>query len=141
MSDEDITNIGHRIVLEITERSELKRSKSVMDNIDALASLGFCLSIDDFGTGFSNLALFTWLKPDYLKIDGVFVEHIGSDEDNPELLKAIINLSHGVGATVIAERIETEIQLELLKERGVQFCQGYYLGKPNGSLISKYEIL
>ncbi|NRB78399.1 MAG: EAL domain-containing protein [Saccharospirillaceae bacterium] len=141
MSDEKISNIGHRIVLEITERSELKRSKSVIDNIDVLTSLGFCLSIDDFGTGFSNLALFTWLKPDYIKIDGIFVEHIGSEGDNPELLKAIISLSHGVGSIVIAERIETELQLDQLKERGVQFCQGYYLGKPHGSLISKFKIV
>jgi len=141
MSDENISNVGQRIVLEITERSELKRSKSVMDNIDILTSLGFCLSVDDFGTGFSNLALFTWLKPDYIKIDGIFVEHIGSKEDNPELLKAIISLSKGVGSTVIVERIETELQLNLLKQRGIQFCQGYYLGKPNGSLISKFKIV
>ena len=99
--------------------------------LDQLKSLGVWLVIDDFGAGNSSLAYLTSeFKMNHLKIDGEFVRQFVDDPENSRVLPGLIDFAHTVGLRVIAEGVETAAQLELLREMGCEFVQGYYIAKP-----------
>jgi EAL domain-containing protein (putative c-di-GMP-specific phosphodiesterase class I) len=92
--------------------------------------LGTYVAIDDFGTGYSSLGYLKQLPIDTLKVDRSFVKDIPRDEDDKEITSAIIAMAQALRKSVIAEGIETNAQLEFLKNRGCEFGQGYLLGRP-----------
>lgn len=103
----------------------------------ALANLkqhGIRFSIDDFGTGFSSLAYLTRLPVSSIKIDKAFVRAIdstkASSKSDRQLVSAMINLAHSIDLSVLAEGVETEAQLDYLRNSGCNLIQGYLLGKP-----------
>jgi GGDEF domain-containing protein len=95
-----------------------------------LRELGCEIAIDDFGTGISGLKVWSELRPDYVKIDRYFIARIETDPVAVELLRAMLDMAHVLGSRVVAEGIETESQLELLRNTGVDYLQGYYISKP-----------
>lgn len=121
---------GPTIVLEVTERDTLPDTPLVMENMAKLRAQGIRWAIDDFGTGQSSLAYIERLNADFLKIDRAFVNGIGSDGVNAVVLETIIGLSSRLGLEMIAEGIETRAQATFLRERGVQWAQGYYFARP-----------
>lgn len=98
--------------------------------IAELKHLGYHVSVDDFGTGFSNLASVRKLQPDYLKIDRSFVYAMEAASVRSSLIPEIISIARASGAALIAEGIENEQQRDALKELGVEYGQGYFFGRP-----------
>jgi EAL domain-containing protein (putative c-di-GMP-specific phosphodiesterase class I) len=92
------------------------------------------LQVDDFGRGYSSFRYLQSLPVTTLKIDSLFVQRLGVDSNNSEIVRSIVGLARSLGMSVVAEGVETEIQLRKLKELGCPFIQGFYVSKPlNGS--------
>jgi diguanylate cyclase (GGDEF)-like protein len=116
--------------LEITEETFLNGSDAVQNNLLALNQHGIRISIDDFGTGYSCLSYLLDLPVSTLKIDGSFIRKLGTQPQNNGLVAAIMSLGHGLGLEVVAECVETQEQLDFLKENGCDIIQGYFFSKP-----------
>ncbi|HVF01880.1 MAG TPA: EAL domain-containing protein, partial [Rubrobacteraceae bacterium] len=119
-----------RLSLDITETIYIKVLEGNTAALDGLKRLGVCISIDDFGVGYSSLAYLKRLPADVLKMDKSFIEGIGVDEEDTAIVRMIIDLAHTLGMKVIAEGVESEGQAEQLKEMGCDFGQGYYFARP-----------
>ncbi|HJQ44701.1 MAG TPA: EAL domain-containing protein [Amycolatopsis sp.] len=118
------------LCLEITESALMRDSALASETLAALRNLGVRLAIDDFGTGYSSLAQLQKLTLDTLKIDRSFVSGLGQSADAEAIVTSIIAMAHAVELTVVAEGVETEEQLELLRKLGCDQAQGFYLGRP-----------
>ena len=116
--------------LEITESVAMENAEQTIDILLKLKQLGVQLSIDDFGTGYSSLNYLHRLPFDTLKIDRSFVYSVSESGENSEILQTIISLAKNLKMKVIAEGIETESQLSLLRTLGCDFGQGYLLARP-----------
>jgi diguanylate cyclase (GGDEF)-like protein len=112
--------------LEITESVLLDDMAETAVNLAMLGALGVRLSIDDFGTGYSSLGYLQRYPFDTLKIDRSFVAAALHNENTVRLIETIITMGHGLGLDVIAEGVENEAQLSLLRERGCDYAQGFY---------------
>ncbi len=119
-----------KLCFEITETVAIGNFSNASKLINSLKKLGCKLALDDFGTGLSSFGYLKRLNVDYLKIDGVFVKDMASDEQDFGIVKTIHELSHLFGKKTIAEYVENEDIIEKLKEIGVDYAQGYHLGKP-----------
>jgi EAL domain-containing protein (putative c-di-GMP-specific phosphodiesterase class I) len=117
-----------RLVLELTERSCVERTPRVVTALNHMRQRGVRLSIDDFGTGFSNLDLLADFRFDYLKVDRRFLAMRG--EARIQFLNSIAALAHTLGAKVVAEGIETAAEHDVVKRSGIDLAQGYWHGKP-----------
>jgi diguanylate cyclase (GGDEF)-like protein len=118
------------LLLEITETGVMRDPNQVIKTLDQLASFGVKLSIDDFGTGHSSLLHLRRLPVHTLKVDKSFVIDMNNDDENASIVRATIDLAHSLGLSVTAEGVESAVVLQMLKEMGCDFCQGYYVGKP-----------
>jgi len=116
--------------IEITESSVMENPKDAILILDSLGRMGVTLAIDDFGTGYSSLAYLKLFPIDHLKIDRSFVADIEFDLNDRAIAFGTIALAHSLGLKVIAEGVETEDQLELLRSNGCDEVQGYLLSKP-----------
>jgi diguanylate cyclase (GGDEF)-like protein/PAS domain S-box-containing protein len=116
--------------LEISEHTMMDRDKEIDDLFAGLQSLGIQIQIDDFGIGFSSLSYLSNYPINALKIDQNFVRKMAKDESQKKIVKAIIELTHRLGVDVIAEGVETNKQLEQLKQLECEYGQGYLISKP-----------
>lgn len=116
--------------IEVTERTVMNTAQETISKLVKLKQLGFKLSIDDFGTGYSSLSYLVRFPLDVLKIDRSFIQHICSLDDKQAIVDAIIQMAHRLQMKVVAEGVENERQVELLKLMGCDFIQGYYYSKP-----------
>lgn len=121
---------GQAINIEITEGLLMNSDDLVFDTLLQFRDAGIQVSLDDFGTGYSSLSYLKKFDIDYLKIDQSFVQNLSSDSDDFILCSAIIVMAHKLGIKVIAEGIETESQMELLKSINCDYGQGYLYSKP-----------
>ncbi|MBM6619640.1 EAL domain-containing protein [Bacillus suaedaesalsae] len=127
---------GSMLELEITERIVMKNEEYVNKTLQKLRELGIEISIDDFGTGYSSLSYLYKLHVDRLKIDKLFIDIC---LENAEIVATIIAMAGSLHLKVIAEGVETEEQLRVLKELGCKEVQGFYFSKPLPS--DEYEKL
>ena len=116
--------------LELTETAMIVNLNYSIATMQELQSLGVKVSIDDFGTGYSSLSYLKDLPIDYLKIDRSFINNLKLDTSDIAIVKAIIMMGRGLSVKVVAEGVETEEQLHLLKEMKCQYAQGFYIDKP-----------
>ena len=116
--------------LEITESAAMENAEQSIKILTKLKELGVQLSIDDFGTGYSSLSYLHKLPFDTLKIDRSFVNMVGENGENSEILQTIISLAKNLRMRVIAEGIETETQLTVLQNLGCDYGQGYLMARP-----------
>ncbi|MCK7592605.1 putative bifunctional diguanylate cyclase/phosphodiesterase [Pseudomarimonas salicorniae] len=116
--------------LELTETSVMGDEAQVAVLVSRLRAIGVKIWLDDFGTGFSGLSHLRRVPVDGVKIDKSFVFDLLRDPDDLALTSAIIAMAHSLGFTVVAEGVESEAQFDLLRERGCDFAQGYWLGRP-----------
>lgn len=121
---------GNVLQLEITETAIMDNAESAHEILDQLKQRHIQLSIDDFGTGYSSLNYLHRFTVDTLKIDRSFTSTILTNKQNAAIVQAIVFLAHQLGMDVVAEGVETEQELEYLREIGCEFAQGYYFAKP-----------
>jgi diguanylate cyclase (GGDEF)-like protein/PAS domain S-box-containing protein len=117
------------LALEITEGIASKNVEQNVRMLQALRSLGLSISIDDFGTGYSSLAYLKRFPLNTLKIDRSFIQDIHTNEDDREITKAIIAMGQNLKLKVLAEGVENLEQLEILKQSGCDYIQGFYFSK------------
>jgi diguanylate cyclase (GGDEF)-like protein/PAS domain S-box-containing protein len=116
--------------LEITETIAMADAEKSAGMLSGLKALGVGLDIDDFGTGYSSLSRLQSFRVDTLKIDRIFVSRMDTDHETLEIVRVIVMLAHSLGLKVVAEGVETQAQLDLLRDLGCERAQGYLFSKP-----------
>jgi diguanylate cyclase (GGDEF)-like protein len=116
--------------VEITESTAMVNIDKAVSILHALKALGITISLDDFGTGYSSLSYLKRFPINHLKIDRAFVRDITTDPDDALICKAIIGLAHNLKMSVIAEGVETEGQMNYLRQHHCDEMQGYYFSRP-----------
>lgn len=119
-----------QIIFEITETSAVSNFLAAQNLIKNIKKLGCAIALDDFGVGFSSFYYLKHLPVDYVKIDGSFVKHVDKNKDDKIFVKALTEVSQALGKQVVAEFVENEAILQVLKDFGIEYAQGYYIGKP-----------
>lgn len=120
----------HLVGIEITETSFMRNLETSQIVIEELKKLGFHISIDDFGTGYSSMSYLLRYPSNFLKIDREFVMHLGQEKSHQVIVKNIIGLAHGMHIGVVAEGVETQADMDLLRNLGCDIAQGYFISKP-----------
>ena len=121
---------ARRIVFEITETAAIENLDAARAFTDRLARLGCRFALDDFGTGFGSVTYLRRLPVDYLKIDSSFVRDASQSAEDQAVIRAIVAMARELGAQTVAEGIEDVETLGILRDCGVDYCQGYLLGAP-----------
>jgi PAS domain S-box-containing protein len=116
--------------VELTESAMLRRPDAAKFAMEELQQDGVCVSIDDFGTGFSSMAYLRDLSLDHLKIDRSFVDHVDQDPRNASICRALIALGKGLELSIVAEGVERAEELAWLSTHAVDHVQGYYIARP-----------
>ena len=118
------------LMLEITESAYADNADQLVNVTEELRSDGFMIEMDDFGSGYSSLNMLTSIPLDALKMDMKFIRNMQKDEKSMKLVELVMDIAKFLQVPVIAEGVETEEQLKLLKARGCDIIQGYYFSRP-----------
>jgi diguanylate cyclase (GGDEF)-like protein len=133
MVDDALRRTGlpaRRLHIEITEAGFLDATDDVVNTLNKLRQMGIHLALDDFGTGFSSLGYFTKFPINKIKVDQVFVRTLERGSQNEAIIRSVKELAVGLDLKMICEGVETQEQLEILREMGVHEGQGYFFSKP-----------
>ncbi|MEI7842920.1 MAG: GGDEF domain-containing protein [Gallionellaceae bacterium] len=125
-----------RVIIEITENQPTFDFKGMRDALLHYREMGFQIAIDDLGEGFSSLRLWSELRPEFIKIDMHFVQGVDKDPIKLQFLKSIQQIAESCGTHVIAEGIETEAELRVVKDIGIAYGQGYFIARPSATPAS-----
>lgn len=118
------------ITIEILEREAIHNVKGLMEIISDMKEIGISFALDDFGSGFSSFVYLKYFDTDFVKIDGEFIKNITVNEKDRIFVKHIHQIAKEFGKETIAEYVEDEETLAILKEIGVDYAQGYHYGRP-----------
>ncbi|SFC37933.1 diguanylate cyclase (GGDEF) domain-containing protein [Marinospirillum celere] len=129
-----------KLVIELTEQQPTHDYDLMRQAIDYYRDMGFKIALDDLGSGYSGLRLWSELRPDYVKIDRHFVHQVKNDRVKQDFLRFINNMARSLGTQVIAEGVETLAELEVLQELGIELVQGYYFSRPQSQPVSELSI-
>jgi EAL domain-containing protein (putative c-di-GMP-specific phosphodiesterase class I) len=116
--------------LEVTESAYTENADQVIQVVESLRAKGYQVEMDDFGTGYSSLNMLSAMPIDVLKMDRAFIRNIEHDEKDIQLVALILDIARNLKIPVIAEGVETEEQMKLLKNLGCALVQGYYCARP-----------
>ena len=119
-----------RLTFELTERKPILDIKAATEEITLLQQMGYHFKLDDFGTGYGGFAYLQSLGIRQIKIDKMFVDTIGTNDLKRSVLDAIIVFGRESGMEMIAEGVESQLQVDYLSQHGVYLIQGYFFGKP-----------
>ncbi len=125
----NLTISPQRVIFEITEDVAISEMQQAKQFLRELRRLGFRTALDDFGVGYSSFSYLRELDVDFVKIDGSFINSMHNDELNLALVKAINNICHILGKKTVAEYVENDFALKLLKEIGVDYAQGHNIAR------------
>ncbi len=125
--------------LEITETALMADTSAATRALRGLRGLGLHLAVDDFGTGYSSLTYLKRFPVEAIKVDRSFVTGLGLEADDTSIVEAVVHLGHSLGLTVVAEGVETPLQLNRLRELGCDRAQGYLFGRPRPAGITESE--
>ncbi len=120
-----------RVIIEITENQPTFDFEGMRDALLHYRGMGFKIAIDDLGEGFSSLRLWSELRPEFIKIDMHFVQGVDRDPIKLQFLKSIQHIAESCGTRVIAEGVETEAELRVVKDIGIALGQGYFIARPS----------
>jgi EAL domain-containing protein (putative c-di-GMP-specific phosphodiesterase class I) len=118
------------LMLEITESAFIHDGATASRNMELLRVAGVRFSVDDFGTGYSSLSQLRQLAVDELKIDQSFVRGLATNTEDAAIIRAVIDLGHGMGLRIVAEGVEDDAQLSRLADLGCDYAQGYLISRP-----------
>lgn len=119
-----------RLVLEITEESMISNYAFFRQSLEGYRAMGYRIAIDDFGAGYGGLKMLSAIEPDFVKIDRHFISNIDRAIVKFNLVDAIATACHRIGISVVAEGVEREEEFTLLRNTGIRFLQGFFLGPP-----------
>lgn len=119
------------VTIEILEREAIHNVNGLMDIIEKMREIGISFALDDFGSGFSSFVYLKYFDTDFLKIDGEFVKNIAVNEKDRIFVKHINQIAQEFGKKTIAEYVEDAETLDILKEIGVDYAQGFHYGRPH----------
>jgi len=122
---------GSQIVIEITENATSLDYEDLRQAASRLRAAGIEVAIDDLGEGFSSLRLWSELKPAFVKIDKHFIADIHQDPHKIQFVRSIRQMAEGAHSCVIAEGVENQSELAVLKDLGIRYAQGYLIGRPS----------
>ncbi len=134
-----------KVIFEITETAAVSDFQVTIDMMCAIKKLGCKIALDDFGVGFSSLSYLKLFPFDYVKIDGSFIKNVHKDVEDQVLVKAVVAVSKAFGRKTVAEFVENQEIMEILKILEVDYVQGYHLDKPKsfdaiwGNTIKEFE--
>ncbi|MCW8821019.1 MAG: EAL domain-containing protein [Sulfurovum sp.] len=124
-----VHDISQNIIFEITESIFARDMHKVIEIMNRLKNSGISFSIDDFGTGYSSLSYLKELPVSELKVDKSFIEHLGKNENDENMIKTIISIAKNFGLSIVAEGVETQEQFDFLVDHECDLYQGYYFEK------------
>jgi len=127
----DKYKVHNQLTIEILETIEIVESKEITDFINRVKKLGIKISIDDFGSGFANFEYLTKINADILKIDGSLIKHLDIDKNARIIVETIVSFAKKLGIKTVAEFVHSKNILDIITDIGVDYAQGFYLGKPN----------
>ncbi|MHB1292727.1 MAG: EAL domain-containing protein [Sulfuricella sp.] len=134
-----IHNLGlrpDRVIIELTENQRTYDYDLLREAAKHYRAMGFEIAIDDLGEGFSSLRLWSELRPEYVKIDMHFIQGIDQDPLKHQFVSSIQQIAEKSGTRVVAEGIETEAELHVIKDIGITCGQGYYIARPSGQPVT-----
>jgi len=119
-----------RIGFEITETAAIADVVRAQEFIGTLKDLGCRFSLDDFGSGFSSFYYLKHLPIDCLKVDGSFIRGLAEDEQDQHLVRGMAEMCRGLGVCIAAEYVESEEIMDIVASLGIDYAQGYHIGRP-----------
>ena len=125
--------------LELTESAYSDNTREIIDTVDELRRLGFLIEMDDFGSGYSSLNMFSQMNIDYLKLDMKFIQNELSSPAGATIISFIIDLAHKLDLKVVAEGVESYEHVKKLRNMNCDYGQGYFYSRP--LKVSDYESL
>ena len=129
------TKTASRITFEILESEEIENYQEVRNFTKRIKEIGSKIAVDDFGTGYSNFEHILKLNIDYIKIDGSLIKGMENNKKNKIIVETIVDFAKKIGSKTIAEFVYNEASYLISKEIGIDFLQGFYIGKPSENLI------
>ncbi len=134
------SELASRVIFEILESEGIENYEQVREFIDKAKTLGCRIAIDDFGAGYSNFEHLLRLNVDLIKIDGSLIRNLDRDEDALTLTRGIVRFAQELGIHTVAEFVHSPAVLDQVRELGIDFAQGGYVGMPAGVLITGVEV-
>jgi len=126
-----------RVTFEILENITIaNNSERITQKLNELREMGFKIAVDDFGIENSNFSRLLDINLDFIKIDGLFIKDLKKSQKNRTITQAIVNLAKTLGIKTVAEYVEDEEIYNIIKECGIDYAQGYYIGRPSPELVS-----
>ena len=123
------------LIVEITETAAVANVQDAIAFMREIKALGCRFALDDFGSGFSSFAYLKQLPVDIVKIDGAFIQNLATSADDQLFVKALTDVAKGLGKVTVAEFVENAETLALLEAFGVDFAQGYHIGRPSPRML------
>lgn len=121
-----------QVALEVHEDVVIDQDPAVARNLGFFKDWGFIVELDDFGTGNASLRTLSQLSVDRLKLDHGFITRIFENQTNQAIVRSVADIAHSLGIEVIAEGVETQEEMDILREFGISIMQGYYFARPMG---------
>lgn len=135
----DTYKVAHKLIIEIVESEGIKQFDRIIKFIRRVKDRGCRVGIDDFGTGYSNFEYLIKLEADFIKIDGSMIKNINTDKNTKEIVSTIISFAKKMQYKTVAEFVASKEILETVKELGIDFSQGFYIGKPEPELVFEVD--
>lgn len=136
----DLGVVSRMLVLEITEHERVDDMDDLAAVVADVRAAGVSLALDDFGDGRSSLRLWSQLKPEVVKIDKYFTRNISQHGDKLKTIQALLQIAEIFGTSLVAEGVETKEDLRVLRDLGIAYGQGYFLGHPNTAPVQYLEV-
>ncbi len=121
---------GSKLIIEVTETAAIGSIDAATEFADELRRLGVGFALDDFGTGFGTFLYLKHLPLDQVKIDGEFIREIGGSTADQAFVRSLVDVAHGLGIETVAEFVADEESLEWVRKLGIDYAQGYLIGRP-----------
>jgi len=137
---EENSDIADKVILELLEDKETQDYEYVNNFIAKVRKLGVKIAIDDFGSGYSNFIRIIEFNPDIIKIDGSLIENLKYCDSSIKTVEAIKSFADKIGAKTVAEYVYDKEIFDIVKKIGIDYAQGYYIGKPEPKLLSEKEL-
>ncbi|EWH10891.1 hypothetical protein DS2_06356 [Catenovulum agarivorans DS-2] len=126
-----------KLIFEFTEQEQLLDQKHILNIVEHYQQLGFSIAIDDFGAGYSGLALLADVECDLVKLDMALIRNIDTDPRRQAIVESAVSLCKQLNTKLMAEGIETQAELQTLQKLGIKLFQGFYLAKPEFECLPK----